>query len=120
MLKQDPKTRCDKKTLPKATDVCRCFSRLQSVYADMLQSNEQVESITCNMLLADLDIGAYTSDFVCKMIDGSLMVRECVERRYLTKPMTVGLLEASRDYWLRRGVSDWGIVTDREINNAEH
>ena len=39
-----------------------------------------------------------------------MMVRECVETKYLTKPMRVKLLDASRDYWLRLGVSDWGLL----------
>ena len=42
------------------------------------------------------------------------MVRECVERRFLKKPMTVKLLDTSREYWTRRGITDWGIVTDEE------
>ena len=42
------------------------------------------------------------------------MVRECVFRKFLTKPMTVKLLDASRDYWLKHGVSDWGVVIDEE------
>jgi hypothetical protein len=28
--------------------------------------------------------------------------------------MTIKLLDASREYWIRRGVKDWGIVTDEE------
>ena len=39
------------------------------------------------------------------------MVRECVEEKYL---MTVKLLDASRTYWLRLGVQDWGLVIDGE------
>ena len=66
------------------------------------------------MLLAGLDIGEYTSDFVCVKSDNDLMVRECVFRKYLMKPLTVKLLDASREYWLRRGVSDWGLVIDEE------
>ena len=37
------------------------------------------------------------------------MVRECVEEKYLVK-----LLDASRTYWLRLGVQDWGLVIDGE------
>lgn len=119
MLKQDPKTRCEKRNLAKCADVCRFYSKLQSVFGNMLMENPDIQSFQCNVLLNDLDIGNYTSDFVCTKTDGTLMIRECVERRYLTKPMTVGLLEASRDYWLRRGVTDWGVVTDRsEVTDA--
>ena len=42
------------------------------------------------------------------------MVRECVEEKYLMKPMTVKRLDASRTYWLRLGVQDWGLVIDGE------
>lgn len=43
-----------------------------------------------------------------------LMVRECVERKHLMKPMTVKLLDASREYWKRNGVTDWGLVINAE------
>ena len=42
------------------------------------------------------------------------MVRECIEEKYLMKPMTVKLLDASRTYWLRLGVQGWGLVIDGE------
>jgi hypothetical protein len=61
-----------------------------------------------------LDIGEYTSDFVCKKTDQSYMVRECVQRRLLAKPLTVKRLDASRNYWISKGVSDWGIVVEKE------
>ena len=47
------------------------------------------------------------------------MVRECVFRKFLTKPMTVRLLDTSREYWLRHGISDWGIVIDEERKSTE-
>ena len=60
------------------------------------------------------EMGEYTSDFVCVKADGDLMVRECVERKHLMKPMTVKLLDASREYWKRNGVTDWGLVINAE------
>ena len=57
----------------------------------------------------------YTSDFVCIKVDDGWMVRECVYRKHLTKLMTIKLLDASRDYWLRHGVTDWGLVIDAEV-----
>ena len=42
------------------------------------------------------------------------MVRECVFRKYLMKPKTVKLLDASREYWFRKGISDWGLIIDAE------
>ena len=46
--------------------------------------------------------------------NGNLMVRECVFRKFLTKPLTLKLLDISKTYWLSRGVTDWGLVIDRE------
>ena len=83
-------------------------------YADILQNDNDIQEIRCNVLLDGLSEGAYTSDFVCVKANGDLMVRECVFRKFLTKPMTVKLLDASRDYWLNHGVSDWGMVIDEE------
>ena len=42
------------------------------------------------------------------------MVRDFVEEKYLMKHMTVKILDASRTYWLRLGVQDWGLVIDGE------
>lgn len=42
------------------------------------------------------------------------MVRECVYRKHLTKPLTIKLLDASRKFWLERGVIDWKIVVEEE------
>lgn len=116
MLKNNPKTRCTKLYLNKSTDICRCYSELQSKYAEILEASDNVESFTCNMHLNGLN---YTSDFFVKRIDGTLMIRECVNRNHLTKPMTIRLLDVSRDYWSRRGVTDWGIVLEKELTNVQ-
>lgn len=42
------------------------------------------------------------------------MIRECVERSKLTRPLTCKLLDASRNYWLSHGITDWGIVIEKE------
>lgn len=68
----------------------------------------------CNVPLEGLEEGEYTSDFVCVKSDGDLMVRECLQRDRLTKPMNAKLLNASRNYWLKRGVADWGLVINAE------
>ncbi|MDY4923570.1 hypothetical protein [Frisingicoccus sp.] len=112
MRKKGYKGRCEKRTLSKCQDVCRTYDVIQSAYADMLQNNPDVKEIRCNVLLDGLSEGEYTSDFVCVKSDGDLMVRECVFRKFLTKPMTVRLLDASREYWTNHGVIDWGIVID--------
>ena len=114
MQKKNFKGRCEKRQIAKCTDVCRTYNDIQRVYADRLSESEIIAEIRCNVPLEGLSLGAYTSDFVCLKTDGELMVRECVSRRLLIKPMTLQLLDASREYWLRHGVTDWGIVIDAE------
>ena len=56
----------------------------------------------------------YMTDFLCIKTNGDMLVRECVYRKFLTKPMTVKFLDISKDYWLRHGIEDWGVVIDAE------
>lgn len=114
MRKKGFKGRCDKRMLTKCKEVCRTYDPIQYAYADKLQENDDIKEIRCNILLEGLPEGDYTSDFVCVKAGNDLMVRECVQRKHLLKPMTVRLLETSREYWRRHGVSDWGIVINAE------
>lgn len=111
MRKKNYKGRCEKRTISKCEDVCRTFDPIQFAYADVLQASEEIKEIRCNV---PLDGEEYTSDFVCVKSNGELLVRECVDRRFLTKPLTVKLLDVSRLYWLHRGVTDWGLVVDEK------
>ena len=114
MRKKGYKGRCEKRSVPKCTEICRTYDGIQSAYADILSMDDEISEFRCNVLMEGLPDGDYTSDFVCKRSDGVVMVRECVYRSRLAKPLTIKLLEASRQYWLKHGVSDWGIVTDEE------
>ena len=114
MRKKNFKGRCEKRTISKCAEVCRTFDPIQYAYADVLQASEDIKEIRCNVPMDGLSVGDYTSDFVCTKTNGDLLVRECVERIFLTKPLTVKLLDASRLYWLRRGVTDWGLVITEE------
>lgn len=114
MRKKNFKGKCEKRKVVKCADVCRTFDAIQTAYVDVLVENPNIVEFRCNFYLDGLEEGEYTTDFVCKRKDGDLMVRECVFRRLIEKPMTVKLLEASRNYWARRGVTDWGIVVDAE------
>ena len=114
MRKKNFKGRCEKRVIDKCSEVCRTYDAIQYAYADVLQKEDEIREIRCNVLLDGLEEGEYTSDFVCVRADSDLMVRECVYRKYLTKPLTVRLLDASREYWLKHGVSDWGLVIDEE------
>lgn len=108
-------SRCEKRTMSKCADgVAKTFNDIESRYSDKLEQNPEIKEFRCQVLLDGLEIGDYCSDFVATKADGDLMVRECVFRKHLTKPMTVKLLDASRAYWLKRGVVDWGIVVEKE------
>lgn len=114
MRRKNIKDRCEKRKLPKFSEVCKTYDAVQYAFATMLSENEDVKEILCNVYLEGLEEGEYTSDFVCTKNNEELMVRECVFRKHLSKPMTVKLLDASREYWIKRGVIDWGIVVEKE------
>lgn len=98
MRKRNFKGRCTKRYVPKCTDICRTYDALQEAYADVLSQSDDVEEFRCNVYLEGLAEGDYTTDFVCTKTDGTIMVRECVYRSRLIKPMHYKLLEASRSY----------------------
>ncbi len=114
MRRKKIKDRCQKQSLGKCQGVCKTYDAIQTAYAKKLQEREDISEFRCNVLLEGLTEGEYTSDFVCVKNDGDIMVRECVWRRNLTKPKTAKLLDASRNYWMKRNVTDWGLVIDEE------
>ena len=111
MRKKNFKGRCEKRTLNKCKEICRTYDSIQAAFVNVLQADESITEFRCNVLLDDLE---YTTDFVCVKANNTLMVRECVFRKHLTKPLTVKLLDISRDYWLNHGVTDWGLIIDAE------
>ncbi|MCI9127884.1 MAG: hypothetical protein HFG28_12005 [Eubacterium sp.] len=114
MRKKNFKGRCTKRSLSKCEGICRTYDAVQSACANMLQGNDEVISFRCNVLLDGLAEGEYTSDFVCEKKDGEIMVCECILRGHLMKPLTVRLLDLSRNYWLKHSVSDCRIVIDED------
>ena len=106
MKKKNFKGRCEKKSLSKCEDVCKTYNAIQSAYANILQDDDRIKEFVCNVPLVGLELGEYTTDFLCTKINGAVMVRECVYRKFLTNPMTVRLLETSKDYWTKSGVKD--------------
>lgn len=106
-------SRCEKRSMGKCADgVAKTFNGIESRYADRLDQNPEVKEFRCQVLLEGLELGEYCSDFLATKVDGDLMVRECVFRKHLAKPLTAKLLDASREYWGKRGVADWGIVVE--------
>ena len=114
MVKKNYKGRCVKISSDKAKEICRTYNDIQLAYLKKMETDETVAEIQCNTPLDGEDIGEYCTDFLCVKSNGDMMVRECVFRKHLLKPLTVKLLEASRLYWLNRGVDDWGVVIDAE------
>ena len=113
------KDRCTKKKLKKSDEVIRTYDKIQTAYAEILDRDENIKSIQCNVPLENLEEGEFTTDFVCTKLDEDLMVRECVFRKKLSLPRTCKLLDISREYWRRRGIEDWGIVIEQEEQESE-
>ena len=108
------KTRCTKQSLPKFEGGCKTFDKLQTAAAVYLSGlvDDDVISIRTNVDSALVDGTQYTTDFVCEKENGDLAIWECVYRKHLMKPLTIKLLDASRSFWLSRGVTDWGVIVD--------
>lgn len=111
--KKNYKGRCEKRSVPKCDGICKTYDALQSRMVDILSEDAAVREIRCNELMGDT---GYTSDLVCTMDDGAIVVYECCYRKILRRPTTAKLLQQSRDYWLGHGVGekDWRLVVDAE------
>ena len=107
-------SKCVKMKLSKSDEVVKTFDNIQTAYAQILDKDENIQKIQCNVVLEEVENGEFTTDFVCTKLDGDLIVRECVFRKKLSLPRTCKLLDLSRDYWRKRGVEDWGIVIEQE------
>lgn len=117
---KNQKTRCEKQMLPKVEGIFKSYDKVQSAGAVYLSKQEDIENIRCNVDSAVIDGVAYTTDFIYEKKDGTLAVRECVFRKLITKPKTVKLLDASRSFWMKRGVMDWGIIIDADASISEN
>ncbi len=112
MYSKNYKGRCDKRKIDKCKSVIRCYDSIMTSYASLLEKDDEVVEVRVNVPLDDFSLGEFTTDFVCALNDGSLRVRECVFRDKVEHPIVVKKLDASRAYWLKRGVKDWGLVVD--------
>lgn len=106
------KDRCTKKSISKSESVVRLYDAIQIAYVALLEENDEIKTINCNVPIEPVDGTEFTSDFVCVKNNGDVMVRECVYRSKLSLPRTAKLLDASRVYWNNRGVTDWGVVIE--------
>ena len=83
-----------KKKLMKCQSVFNAYNEIQYVYGDVLDNNTEVVDIKCNVKLIGCPEGEhYTTDFYCTKMNGEIMVRECVDKNKLLKPMTVKMLD---------------------------
>ena len=114
MRKKTYKGRCVKRSAGKCQEVCRTYDAIQLSALDALEKDDSVREFICNVPLEAPELEEYMTDFVCTRADGTLFVRECVFRKMLHRPTTMALLDKSRMYWLRQGVTDWGIIIDAE------
>ena len=112
-------SKCVKMKLSKSDEVVKTFDNIQTAYAQVLDKDENIQKIQCNVVLEEVENGEFTTDFLCTKVDGDLLVRECVFRKKLSLPRTCKLLDLSRDYWRKRGVEDWGIVIEQEEKESE-
>lgn len=107
------KGKCVKMTLPHFEEVVKTYDDLQLAAAKSLSANSNFVSIQSNVDCIEIDGIKYTSDFLCRDKDGSYTVYECVYRKYLDKPKTVKLLDASQKFWQGRGCT-WGLIIEKE------
>jgi len=114
MRNVNTRTKTLKKKLKKCKNIFYAYNDIQFRFGDVLDSRSDVVEIKCNVRI-DCELGDnFTTDFYVVKNDGSIMVRECVYKNSLLKPMNIKLLDASRNYWISKGISDWGIVLDEK------
>ena len=51
MQKYNYKSRCEKRKLTKCQDICRTYNKIQTVFADMLEADDDVVSFNCHVRL---------------------------------------------------------------------
>ena len=107
-------SKCIKRRLSKCDEVVKTYDPIQTSYADTIEQDEQISSFKCNVPIETDEDKDYTTDFLCTKSDGEYFVRECVYKRKLAFPRTCKLLDKSREYWAKRGITDWGIIVEKE------
>lgn len=104
-----------KKKLSKCRLIFYAYSDLQYKYGCQLDTSSEITEIKCNVPMKGCELGdGYTTDFYCVKNHGEVFVRECVYKDKLLKPLTIKMLDASRNYWISNGVLDWGIVLNED------
>ena len=100
-----------KKKLSKCKAVFNAYNDLQYKCGDYLDASSEIAEIKCNVPIEDCELdGTYTTDFYCIKTNGEIFVRECVYKEKLVRPQVIKMLDASRNYWLSKGITEWGII----------
>lgn len=129
MRRKIQKVRCTKIKLDKCKEVCRLYDKVQESFARLLSTDETIVEFATNVPLdfskMDLSVDlaapkeAHTTDFLIRWKDGTQAVREAVLRATLHRPSVIEKLQISKEYWNQKGVSDWGIVIEKETESKE-
>lgn len=113
MRNVNTRTKTLKCKLNKCKNIFYAYSDIQFQYGKYLDSLDEIIEIFPNIKISDDEVqGNYTSDFYCIKSNGEIMVRECLYKSKLMKPLTCKYLDMSRNYWLKKGILDWGIILD--------
>jgi len=110
LKKKNYKKRVSKRKVNKCIGICCTYCDLQYRYADLLATDDNVESFEVNVPILDEE---YTTDFLIKYTNGKIKAFECVEREHMLRPSNSELLNKSKSEWYAKGI-EWGIICDRE------
>lgn len=107
--------RCTRIHSKKSDNVCRCYSDLQLKYLERIEKDDNVVRVELNVKIAIPNIDeSYSTDFLLTLKDGTARIRECVYKKQLLWPTVAKTLDLSRNYWISKGYSDWGIVINEK------
>ena len=88
-----------KRNLNKCKSVFNAYNDIQYAYGLRLDANPDVVEFECTVkLIGCREAESYTTDFYCIKLGGEDMVRECIDKSKLLKPMTLKLLDTSRKH----------------------
>lgn len=88
MRKKNYEGRCEKRAVKKCGTICKTFDPIQSAFVTILDNRNDIVEIKCNVGLEG-DASDFTTDIVAVMTNGELIVRECVSRKILSRPLTL-------------------------------
>ena len=119
MRNSHTRTSTIKKRLSKCSGIFYAYSPLQLKYGELLSKRDDVVEFKANVKLDNFPLGdSYTTDFVITLANGQTVIRECSYKDRLLKPLTIKLLDASREYWLAKGFK-WG-GSWRTVKDYQH